>query len=1190
MMAERKWMRNWRVLSRWQRWAVMICGAFLFYTLIGFFLLPAVLRGQLEKRLTQTLHRPTSVREVKINPYTLQAAVNGFAVREPSGAEPFVAFDSLRINVQAVSLVKRALIVKSFSLTNPYCRLVFQQDRRFNFSDLFAAGAPAGEKEQKTGEKGRGLLFSINNIELSGGKLDFLDEANAVHHQLNDLRVAFPFLSNLPYEVEIFTNPAFTATINGTSFDLHGASIPFHPSRQSELNISIADIDLTRYLAYLPENLNFAVKQGLLDLDVALSFMQHEDGTPELKVRGRAGLRDVAVVDGQQQPLLAFPELAVDIERAHILRRQFHLSRLFWRNPEIYVQRQQDGGVNLAGLVGPARPAPAAAAPAPGPAAALLLEVAEAAVEAGTIHFTDRATAAPFQTTLQPVNLQVKNFSTGADKSADYSLTLAAASGENVNVAGAFTLAPFRVNAQAAVENINIAGYRPYYEKGVRAELAAAKLGARARIDYAAADNALQVSALEIAAGGLAVGGPEAQDRIVVPELLVSDGTVDVKGKTVTIGNCTSRGGVVPLTLRRDGTLSVRDFLNVAGTEEQAALAAGKEKEQEGAWQVQVRKVAVEEYAVTFTDQTPARPVVLAMSGLHLAAENVTNRPEEKCSLDLALRLNNAGKARVRGTAALSPLAAQLDLDLASLPLPVVQPYLDGRLHVAINDGQGGAKGVLNLARRQDGKLALSWQGEVSSRKFSALDRREGGRLFAWNELLARDLRVETEPLRLAVDEVRVDGLAASVHLSPQKVLNLGTLVVAGQDEAEPRQKPKAAGKTATDIQIGQVRLVNGRLDFADRSVTPHFATTLQDIQGRIRNLSSTRNVAADVLVTAVLDRHSPVKLTGSIKPWQDFFTDITAEFSGIELSPASPYSIKYIGYPLTKGKLDLNVHYVVEEGRLTSENRAFLDQITLGDYVENETAVKLPVQLAIALLKNRRGEINLNIPVSGRLDDPQFSVVRVVFKAIYNLLVKAATSPFSLLGALFEGGGERQHALFAPGGAAIDEAEGEKLTKLAKVLYDRPAIRVELTGRSDPAVDGPQLARIRFERLLKLQKMQELAGKQVVADVDELEIAAGDYERYLKKAYKAAEFERPKNFLGLLKDVPAADMERLLYEHIAVTDSDLRELAMARADAVRNSLIEQGPVEAERVFLVEPRIGQAEKDEQGIGVEIKVK
>ena len=256
-------------------------------------------------------------------------------------------------------------------------------------------------------------------------------------------------------------------------------------------------------------------------------------------------------------------------------------------------------------------------------------------------------------------------------------------------------------------------------------------------------------------------------------------------------------------------------------------------------------------------------------------------------------------------------------------------------------------------------------------------------------------------------------------------------------------------------MEIKLVRLANCRVDFADRSVAPQFNTTLQKVDGGIKGLATGKDVSAEVNITAKLDQHSPVKVTGTIRPWQDFYTDVTAEFTDIELSPVSPYSIKFIGYPLTKGKLNLNLHYLIEGGKLTSDNKAFIDQITLGDYVKSETAVDLPVQLAISLLKNRKGEIDLNIPVSGRLDDPEFSVVGVVFKILANLIVKAVTSPFSLLGAIFEGGGEEQYVQFAAGLTQISPEGMEVLAKFAKALYDRPAIKVELTGQTDPAEDG---------------------------------------------------------------------------------------------------------------------------------------
>ncbi|MCK9294992.1 MAG: DUF748 domain-containing protein [Desulfobulbaceae bacterium] len=1188
-MAELKPWQRWKSLSRLQRWSIIAGCSLLFYTVFGFWILPAIVRSQLEKKLSLALHRQTTVQEVKINPYTLQAAVSGFNIQEPDGKEPFVSFDSLQVNLQWLSLFKRAIIIKSFSLVNPYAKIVLNKDKSLNFSDLYAGDGGAKQEEKKEEEKAAPLMFSINNIDLSGGRIDFADKMKDVSHQVTGLHIALPFLSNLPYDIEIFTKPAFAAVINGTPLSMLGESKPFYRTRQSEINVNFRDIDLTNYLVYLPENLNFIIKNGRLDLDLSLSFIKHEDGNPAINIQGKTNLREVKVVDRQEQPLLSFPELTVDIDRAHILRKEFHLAKIIWREPELFLQRGQDGRFNLAGLVAPSsggaeNTAAPAAAPSP-----LLLEVTEAAVVAATIHFTDQTVAGPLQTTLQPVDLQVKDFTTAADKSAGYQLALTSESNEQVNVGGTFSLDPLKVAADVGLENVQLGKYRPYYEHALRAELAADKVKAAAHIDYAGADGALLISGLGLELGGLNMGVADGADKVVIPDFSVSEAEVNIKDKTVLVGRCASKGAVIPITRRKDGTISLQDFLAPAPAkdtkvqEEKAAEAAPQP-----AWQVEVKAVDFADYEVKFLDQVPEDPVALTMSQLHLAAENVTTRPEQPCSVTLDLRLNKTGKVKVQGSAGLAPLALRLDVDLADLPLKAVQPYVEQKLNIIMADGLGAVNGKMTLDKPEGGEVAVTFQGEVRSRRFACLDGKQAEKLLSWDDVQVKKLNVQTSPMRIKAEEIVFGGLSAFVRKNQEGVLNLSTLV--RQEDGQPKkQEAPAAEGAQPEVEIKLVRLANCRVDFADRSVAPQFNATLQQVDGGIKGLATGKDVSAEVNITAKLDQHSPVKVTGTIRPGQDFYTDVTAEFSDIELSPVSPYSIKFIGYPLTKGKLNLNLHYLIEGGKLTSDNKAFIDQITLGDYVKSETAVDLPVQLAISLLKNRKGEIDLNIPVSGRLDDPEFSVVGVVFKILANLIVKAVTSPFSLLGAIFEGGGEEQYVQFAAGLTQISPEGMEVLTKFAKALYDRPAIKVELTGQADAAEDGKALTQIRFDRLLKVQKMKDLARKEAaLAEVDAIEITADEYDRYLKKAYKAADFERPKNFLGLLKDIPPEEMEKLLRDHLAITDNDLRSLAVERAAAVRDVLIEKGPVEPERIFLVEPKGGEG--GQQGMRVEIAIK
>jgi hypothetical protein len=301
-----------------------------------------------------------------------------------------------------------------------------------------------------------------------------------------------------------------------------------------------------------------------------------------------------------------------------------------------------------------------------------------------------------------------------------------------------------------------------------------------------------------------------------------------------------------------------------------------------------------------------------------------------------------------------------------------------------------------------------------------------------------------------------------------------------------------------------------------------------------------------------------------------------------MDLSPLTPYSGRYLGYAIEKGKLSLNLQYLIEKKKLDAQNKILLDQFTLGSQVDSPDATKLPVRLAIALLKNRRGEINLDVPVSGQIDDPKFSIGRIILKILINLLVKVATSPFALLGALFGGGEELSYVEFDPGVYQFNEQGIKKLDTLVKALYDRPSLKIDIEGHADMEKDREGLRQHLFDRKVKAQKLKELAkkGDETFA-VDEIKIEPAEYPKYLKAAYKAEKFPKPRNVIGMAKDLPVPEMEKLMLTNIVVKEDDLRQLASQRALAVKDHILKSKQVEPERIFLIEPKTIQPEKKEK---------
>ena len=256
------------------------------------------------------------------------------------------------------------------------------------------------------------------------------------------------------------------------------------------------------------------------------------------------------------------------------------------------------------------------------------------------------------------------------------------------------------------------------------------------------------------------------------------------------------------------------------------------------------------------------------------------------------------------------------------------------------------------------------------------------------------------------------------------------------------------------------------------------------------------------------------------------------------------------------------------------------IDQFTFGHSVESKDATKLPVRLAVSLLTDRHGVIQLDLPVSGSLDDPKFSVWGVVLMVLKNLLLKAATSPFALLSSLFGQGEDLSWLEFEPGHADIPPEDRAKLDTLGKALYERPGLRLEVEGHADPARDREALRRLGLERKVKAQKVKDMVGSGSDANAA-IAVSVAEYPKYLKLAYGAEKIDKPRNAIGMVKDIPVDEMERLILAAIVVTEDDLRLLARQRAQVARDHILRGRKIETERVFVLEPKSIRPEHKEK---------
>ncbi|MGD0074844.1 MAG: DUF748 domain-containing protein [Candidatus Binataceae bacterium] len=623
-------------------------------------------------------------------------------------------------------------------------------------------------------------------------------------------------------------------------------------------------------------------------------------------------------------------------------------------------------------------------------------------------------------------------------------------------------------------------------------------------------------------------------------------------------------------------------------------------------WQYQVASFAMEKTQIRVQDDSVGRPVKVAVEPFNLHLKGISNDLSKAIGIDLDATVNRTGVIKVAGSAAPNPLKANLKLNVRKLDIVPVDAYVTKQLNAKIVAAALTIVGVADVENEHD-KLRARYRGDVTLGNVRMLDKLTGDNFLRWNSFSAR--RIDAD-YGAGLPKVHVGALALSsfyarIILNSDGRLNLKNIASGPQEApksltragvvgtlaptapatpsptatASPTLQPAEAAPAPSpkplqaDIALGQITLDNGHINYTDNFIKPHYTADMTDVGGKIGALGTKSTAPATVALEGQLNGSAPINVSGSINPLVPMaFVDIAAKANGVELRGLSPYSAKYTGYPIIKGTLTVDVHYLLEKQTLTATNHIYIDQITFGDHVTEPNAANLPVRLAVALLSDSRGVIDLNIPISGSLNDPQFSVGAIIWVALKNLVIKALTSPFSLIASAFGGGGGSQdlnYVEFEPGYATLTPDGRSRLETIAKALEARPGLKLDISGRVDPSVDRDGLRHAELEHLIEEQKIKDVGepehGAPVVVSKDE-------YDKYLKRAYKAAKFEKPRDLIGLTKSLPPDEMKKLILANVDTSEAALKRLADERANAIREFLSRK-KIDPGRLFIVAPKL-----------------
>ena len=940
--------------------------------------------------------------------------------------------------------------------------------------------------------------------------------------------------------------------------------------------------------------------------ELTLRDVQFNPFTLELRIGA------MSLPDQDARPMLSWERLYVNFAGwRSLVNRAIAFEDIHFTGPRLDLVRRADNGWNVLDLLPPEPEQPPP--PTDGKPPRLIVDRFE--VEGGAGSFTDLTQATPKTEEITAIAFSLQDFNTLLSGN-HFDLRAASPNVRAIHWQGALGIAPLASSGSFEIEGFDLPGFMRQWMPGFTPAIGSGTLQLAGSYEFAMPKDGETIRLLlpRIAVSDLALRARNApEDWVAIPALTISDTSIDAVTQQVSVGSVALDRARITALLDANGNLNLLDYLPpeepaaAPGPEAAPATAAAPAEDD---WRVTLGELAVNAAEVDFTSLVASRePMRWRLQPANLSVKGFAIPASAPLAVSVTTGVDATGKVGLQGQYDLDGGVGEFDADVSGIELKVLQPAFDEQTLVALKRGVAGLKGKLTVG----GPGELKFAGQATIGNLQVADRLNGTDLIRWRDLKVNGLAVTLEPLRVDVRELLFQGPYAQLVIEPNGTTNLtvalsppGTVFPAAGSEPEPEEKPESKPKAqsaskskggkaapppeppppppaeALPVEIRRVRIADGSMNFTDRTLRPEFSTGILEMSGTIAGLSGKPGTVADVKIDGKVDRYAPVAITGSVNYFAaETLTDIRMSFSNLEMTTFSPYSGKFAGYRIEKGKLNLTTNYKVVNNQLDANHKIVIDQLQLGEKVESADAVSLPLKLAVALLKDRNGVIDIDLPITGSLDDPQFRIGPIIWKMFKNLLVKIVSSPFSFIGGLFGGDGEdMQYIDFEPGRSDLDERDTAKLTALRTAMIDRPGLSVDIPMVHDEARDAPVLLERHWQAMLDKAAVTRFGEKaQQPGFVASASAVPQDHRKLMVTAYrqqfgKDPELPKPDRKNPEQKDLDpdafaAVELEKQLRPTVSVSGEDLQALGKARADAIQDVLLKDGGVEPSRVFVI---------------------
>lgn len=894
--------------------------------------------------------------------------------------------------------------------------------------------------------------------------------------------------------------------------------------------------------------------------------------------------------DADGELLASFEKLLVNLELSSLWRVGASFKEISIDRPYIRPVIRTDGALNFADLAKPFPEQPEPTEPEEPPR--LFIELFR--MTEGHAHFEDRTLATPYATDFRPLSFELRDFSTITGSDNAYDLRASAGTGAALEWSGNFSLAPLVSAGRFKFTNIDLTRHWGYGREQAGFDVSSGTVGFDGDYDFSAGQAGTQLtfnlSELGIDEFGIRRIG-EDTDTARFARLTLANFAFNLAKNAASVEQVRVDGGSLQVWRGADGEVNLTQLTQPAGEVPEPAAApatAPAPAESASPFVFSAPDIELQGLVVLVEDRQVEPAIKLMLDPFRLHITGFSTAPGTTIGIVAETKIDQSATLNADLKFAMDEGKLEGNGQLAGFDMSVIQPYLDRYTRMDLLEGLLNADLALTLLA--DGGLAAN--GTIQVDRLRTVDKAQQDDFIKWERLRAEGFSYDGRTAELAIKTLRMRAPYARVIITADETINIVEIMTPANPAPAYNPSVQVATETGpppqeTKIRIDTVAMENASLNFADFWIQPNYAVSIEQLNGSIVGLSSEETSRATLDLEGKVDRYAPATIAGTVNLLSAaLYTDINLKFAGVDLTSVTPYSGRFAGYKIEKGKLSVDVTYHVENRALEAKQKFVIDQLQLGDKVESPDAVSLPLKLAVALLKDKNGVIDIDLPMTGSLDDPKFRLGPLIWKAVLGLLTKIATAPFALIGSLFGGGPEVSFVEFDPGATTLDPAGQEKMATVHKALVERPALQVDVPMAFSAELDGGLVAKQALESdLAKLAGGQKklLGGRP---DAEETAAMLADPEErfeLLAKQFRAdagaeaglpgeaAAFEALKKKERTPEGLTAANKvleDDLLARHPA-TPEQMEALGKARGQSIQAALLGSGEVDAARVFLI---------------------